>query len=359
MQRAERRRGERSPSPPGFARVEQGAHSCGVQPRAGPRSRRRARRRGRRQRRAERRRAAGENVAPPQAVSWLRRKRDINCFLVRWLDEIEEFRFDVEHVPGRLHPADPLTRRGFPDRDHCTARPAAAADPSPAPAAAAVASPGPSAATAPHPATAAAAVTAVRPAAVVGRSAGPAATGPTPTTAAATVAGGGTRRHPACCSGRSAGGACGDGPLTAPPPATAAAAVAAVRPPAAADSTSQLGPAGASLFCLPASSQRHGATRAGGRPPCSAALLCCGPAPTTPGCGGRGPAGPRLRPPLLVAGRGLAARAHPVPQPADRGRAQLTHVVGYQTPTAAFAGEVDTLLDSDPATYVPGAGPRG
>ena len=27
-------------------------------------------------------------------------------------------------------------------------------------------------------------------------------------------------------------------------------------------------------------------------------------------------------------------------------RAPFTHVVGYQTPTAAFAGEVDTLLDT-------------
>ena len=43
-----------------------------------------------------------------QAVSWLRTKRDINRFMARWLDEIEEFRFDVEHVPGRLSPADPL-----------------------------------------------------------------------------------------------------------------------------------------------------------------------------------------------------------------------------------------------------------
>ena len=55
IQRAELRTGERSPSPPGEDRVGQGAHSCGVRPRAGPRSRRRARRRGRRQIRAERR----------------------------------------------------------------------------------------------------------------------------------------------------------------------------------------------------------------------------------------------------------------------------------------------------------------
>jgi len=42
-----------------------------------------------------------------QAVTWLRTKKDINRFLARWLDEIEEFRFDVEHVPGLLNPADP------------------------------------------------------------------------------------------------------------------------------------------------------------------------------------------------------------------------------------------------------------
>ena len=43
-------------------------------------------------------------------MTWLRTKKDINCFLARWLNEIEEFRFDVEHVPGRLNPADPLSR---------------------------------------------------------------------------------------------------------------------------------------------------------------------------------------------------------------------------------------------------------
>ena len=111
-------------------------------------------------------------LAAAQTVSWLRTKQDINRFPARWLDDIEEFRFDVEHVPGRLEPADPLTGRGFPDRDPCTARPDAATDPSPAPAAAAVASP-PSAAASPPPATAAAAVAAVRPAATVGWPPGP------------------------------------------------------------------------------------------------------------------------------------------------------------------------------------------
>jgi hypothetical protein len=47
-----------------------------------------------------------------QAVTWLRTKWDVNRFLAHWLDEIEEFRFDIEHVPGKLNLADPLTRRG-------------------------------------------------------------------------------------------------------------------------------------------------------------------------------------------------------------------------------------------------------
>ena len=76
---------------------------------------------------------------------------------------------------------------------------------------------------------------------------------------------------------------------------------------------------------------------------------CCGPAPPTParlGGGGRGSAGPRLRPPLLVAGLGLSARSGIRRR---WRRAPFTHVVGYRTPPATFAGEVDTLLD--PATY--------
>ena len=60
--------------------------------------------------------------------------------------------------------------------------------------------------------------------------------------------------------------------------------------------------------------------------------------------GGGSAAGPRLRHPLLVAGRGLVARLRRRCR-----RAPFTHVVGYRIPTAAFAGEVDTLLD--PATY--------
>ena len=36
---------------------------------------------------------------------------------VRWLDEIEDFRFDVTHLPGSRNPSDPLSRRGFTDGD--------------------------------------------------------------------------------------------------------------------------------------------------------------------------------------------------------------------------------------------------
>ena len=34
---------------------------------------------------------------------------------VLWLDEIEDFRFEVTHLPGARNPADPLTLRGFAD----------------------------------------------------------------------------------------------------------------------------------------------------------------------------------------------------------------------------------------------------
>ena len=50
-----------------------------------------------------------------QAITWLKTNRHLNKMYVRWLDEIEDFRFDVTHLPGARNPADPLTRRGFPD----------------------------------------------------------------------------------------------------------------------------------------------------------------------------------------------------------------------------------------------------
>ena len=81
-----------------------------------------------------------------QAVSRLSTKRDVNCFLARWLDEIKEFSFDAEHVPGRLNHADPSTRRSFPEPAEAAGSgsgPAAAADPLRVSAAAAVAGAGP------------------------------------------------------------------------------------------------------------------------------------------------------------------------------------------------------------------------
>jgi hypothetical protein len=41
-------------------------------------------------------------------------KREISRFLACWLDEIEEIRFDMDHVPGKLNPANFLSRRGLP-----------------------------------------------------------------------------------------------------------------------------------------------------------------------------------------------------------------------------------------------------
>ncbi len=50
-----------------------------------------------------------------QAITWLKTNRHLNKMYVGWLDEIEDFRFDVTHLPGSRNPADPLTRRGFSD----------------------------------------------------------------------------------------------------------------------------------------------------------------------------------------------------------------------------------------------------
>ncbi len=50
-----------------------------------------------------------------QAITWLKTNRHLNKMYVRWLDEIEDFRFDVTHLLGERNPADTLTRRGFAD----------------------------------------------------------------------------------------------------------------------------------------------------------------------------------------------------------------------------------------------------
>ena len=50
-----------------------------------------------------------------QAITWLKTNRNLNKMYVRWLDEIEDFRFSVTHLPGARNPTDPLSRRSFPD----------------------------------------------------------------------------------------------------------------------------------------------------------------------------------------------------------------------------------------------------
>ena len=50
-----------------------------------------------------------------QAITWLKTNRHLNKMYVCWLDEIEDFRFDVTHLPGARNPSDPLSRRGFAD----------------------------------------------------------------------------------------------------------------------------------------------------------------------------------------------------------------------------------------------------
>ena len=52
-----------------------------------------------------------------QAITWLKTNRHLNKMYVRWLDEIEDFRFNVTHLPGARNPTDPLSRRGFADCD--------------------------------------------------------------------------------------------------------------------------------------------------------------------------------------------------------------------------------------------------
>ena len=52
-----------------------------------------------------------------QAITWLKTNRHLNQMYVRWLDEIEDFRFDVAHLLGARNPTDPLSRRGFADGD--------------------------------------------------------------------------------------------------------------------------------------------------------------------------------------------------------------------------------------------------
>ena len=43
--------------------------------------------------------------------------KHLNKMCIRWLDEIEDFRFAVAHLPGSRNPTDPLSLRGFADGD--------------------------------------------------------------------------------------------------------------------------------------------------------------------------------------------------------------------------------------------------
>jgi hypothetical protein len=44
-----------------------------------------------------------------QAITWLKTNRHLNQIYVCWLDEMEDFRFDVTHLQGSQNPADSLT----------------------------------------------------------------------------------------------------------------------------------------------------------------------------------------------------------------------------------------------------------
>ncbi len=46
-------------------------------------------------------------------ITWLKTNQHLNKIFTRWLDEIEDFRFDVTHLQGSRNPTDPLSRRVF------------------------------------------------------------------------------------------------------------------------------------------------------------------------------------------------------------------------------------------------------
>ncbi len=48
-------------------------------------------------------------------TKWLKTNRHLHRMYVRWLDEMEDFRFNVTHPPGARNLAEALTRRGFTD----------------------------------------------------------------------------------------------------------------------------------------------------------------------------------------------------------------------------------------------------
>ncbi len=62
------------------------------------------------------RRAAGSDFdlrKDNEAITWLKTNWHLNKMFVCWLEEIENVRFDVTHLPGSCNPTDPLSRCGF------------------------------------------------------------------------------------------------------------------------------------------------------------------------------------------------------------------------------------------------------
>ena len=57
-----------------------------------------------------------------QAITWLKTNLHLKKMYVCWLDEIEDFHFDVMHLPGARNPTDPLSQRGFADGDGTSRR---------------------------------------------------------------------------------------------------------------------------------------------------------------------------------------------------------------------------------------------
>jgi hypothetical protein len=49
------------------------------------------------------------------SLQWFLQQRSLSHHQARWLNTISEFKFTVAHIPGRLNPADHLSRMRFPE----------------------------------------------------------------------------------------------------------------------------------------------------------------------------------------------------------------------------------------------------
>ena len=49
------------------------------------------------------------------SLQWFLQQRSLSHHQARWLNTISEFKFTVVHIPGRLNPADHLSRMRFPE----------------------------------------------------------------------------------------------------------------------------------------------------------------------------------------------------------------------------------------------------